>query len=177
MHTVLLPDDERALINAVEAMAATRSTRSAEHVVLDQGRLLTARPWPRRGAPRRGRPGQCHRNSLRVARITGGVYVEGYALGPDGMARPHAWCVASDGAVLDPTWPGGRAHAYLGVPMSTEFVLAFQGRTLTRTCFRGVLDTEVQVTRDANRIFTAGVPSYGLIDVGRPLELGCSPPA
>ncbi len=77
----------------------------------------------------------------------------------------HAWCSASDGTVLDPARDSA-ALAYLGVPMSWEFVRAFQQRTLTKTWFRGVLDPAVQA-RDAERIFRSGVPLHGMLDCGR----------
>ncbi|MFI9162474.1 hypothetical protein [Kitasatospora aureofaciens] len=174
MPTHLLIADEYALFGAVTAMATT-SVCPAARVVLAQGRLFTPAPWPRSGAPRRGASGRCHRNALRVARLLSGVYVEGYALTAEGTARAHAWCATADGTVLDPAWPGGEARAYLGVPMATEFVLAFQQRTLTKTRFRGVLDEDVQA-RDAGRIYQAGVPLHGRLDVGRPHPLTTAEP-
>ncbi|MFD8705086.1 hypothetical protein ACFV1W_21125 [Kitasatospora sp. NPDC059648] len=169
MSADLLTADEYALVDAVTAMATTTGCPAAR-VVLAQGRLFTPAPWPRSGAPRRGAPGRCHRNALRVARILPGAYAEGYALTAEGTARAHAWCARADGTVLDPAWSEGEARAYLGVPMAAEFVLAFQQRTLTKTRFRGVLDEDVQA-RDAGRIFQAGVPLYGRLDVGRPHPL------
>ncbi|MEU8927582.1 hypothetical protein AB0D10_42880 [Kitasatospora sp. NPDC048545] len=165
MPAALLTADEYALVDAVAALATT-TVCPAARVVLAQGRLFTPAPWPRSGTPRRGAPGRCHRNALRVARLLPGVYVEGYALTAEGAVRAHAWCATADGTVLDPAWSEGVARAYLGVPMAPEFVLAFQQRTLTKTRFRGVLDKDVQV-RDAGRIFQAGVPLYGRLDVGR----------
>ncbi|MFJ8477699.1 hypothetical protein [Kitasatospora sp. NPDC094011] len=157
---------ERDLLSAIEARA-TPGTPSAPDAVLDQGRLFTPAPWPR-GAPRRGTRERCHPNALRVAQLTGTAYVEGYAYA-DGTAWPHAWCAGPGGTVLDPTWPGGAATAYLGIPMTTQFVRAFQQRTTTKTAFVGVLDAEVQTVRDATRVFTDGIPVWGLLDLGRPL--------
>ncbi|MFJ2581163.1 hypothetical protein [Kitasatospora aureofaciens] len=162
MPADLLTTDEYALVTAVATLASTALSPAAR-VVLAQGRLLTPAPWPCSGAPRRGAPGRCHRNALRVARLLPGVYVEGYALTADGMARAHAWCATADGIVLD---PDGMARAYLGVPMAPEFVCAVQQRTLTKTRFRGLLDVDVQA-RDAGRIFQGGVPLYAMRDVGR----------
>jgi hypothetical protein len=50
--------------------------------------------------------------------------------------------------------------------MAWEFVAAFQKRTLTKTYFRGIFDSDVQA-RDAERILRAGVPVYGMVDLGR----------
>ncbi|MFJ3216489.1 hypothetical protein ACIPLC_11275 [Kitasatospora sp. NPDC086801] len=156
---------ERALLTVIEARAEPGAL-SAVNVVLAQGRTFVPAAWPR-GAPRRGLLGRCHPNALRIARLTGFAYVEGYA-SVRGTTHPHAWCAGPDGAALDPTWPDGTATAYLGVPMTTAFVRAFQQRTLTKTVFVGVLDAEVQAVRDATRIFTGGVPDWGLLDIGRP---------
>ncbi|MFF9645888.1 hypothetical protein [Kitasatospora aureofaciens] len=173
MPAELLTPHDHVLLAAVTSLATTTGSQAAR-VVLDQGRLFTPAPWPRSGAPRRGAPGRCHRNALRVARLLPGAYAEGYALAEDGTARAHAWCVDVEGNVLDPAWSDGPVLAYLGVPMAWEFVLAFQKRTLTKTHFRGVLDPLVQA-RDAERIFRSGVPLYGMRDVGRiPPALECT---
>ncbi|CAM5668423.1 hypothetical protein BOQ63_000250 (plasmid) [Streptomyces viridifaciens] len=175
MPADLLTADECALVEAVAALT-TGAVCPAAHVVLAQGRLFTPAPWPRSGAPRRGAPGRCHRNALRLARLLPGAYVEGYALTTEGTVRAHAWCATGDGTVLDPAWSEGASRAYLGVPMAPEFVLAFQQRTLTKTRFLGVLDEDVQA-RDAGRIFQAGVPLYAMRDVGRiPPDLFQRPP-
>lgn len=165
MPADLLTADECALVDAVAALT-TGAVCPAARVVLAQGRLFTPAPWPRSGAPRRGAPGRCHRNALRLARLLPGAYVEGYALTTEGTVRAHAWCATGDGTVLDPAWSEGASRAYLGVPMAPEFVLAVQQRTLTKTRFLGVLDENVQA-RDAGRIFQAGVPLHGMLDIGR----------
>ncbi|MGW2375407.1 hypothetical protein [Kitasatospora sp. NPDC001683] len=166
MPADLLTAHDHALVTAVTTLATTPGSPAAR-IVLAQGRLLAPAPWPRSGAPRRGSCGQCHPNALRIAaRLPGAAYVEGYALTADGTAQAHAWCATADGTALDPTRPEAPALAYLGVPMTPAFVLAFQKRTLTKTRFRGVLDPDVQV-RDAGRIYQAGVPTYGVLDVGR----------
>ncbi|MEU6972786.1 hypothetical protein AB0A71_34745 [Kitasatospora aureofaciens] len=144
---------------------ATEADCPAARVVLAQGRLLTPAPWPSSGAPRRGVGGRCHRDALRVARLLPGAYVEGFVLAPGSEVRAHAWCAAADGTVFDPASPDHPVLAYLGVPMDSEFVVAFQQRTRTKTCFRGVLDPEVQA-RDAHRIVQAGVPMRAIVNIG-----------
>ncbi|WP_406085889.1 hypothetical protein [Kitasatospora purpeofusca] len=163
-----------------DLIAAARTTtdpdeRAAARILLAQGRLFTPGLWPAAGAPRRGAPAHCFANALRVAHRTGGAYVEGFVLAA-GSLRRHAWCVRADGAVLDPTWPRGEAaQAYLGVPMAPWFVDAFQQRTLTKTCFLGVLDPRVQAERDAGRIYDAGVPALAVLDLGTPVHPGARP--
>ncbi|WBP91320.1 hypothetical protein [Kitasatospora cathayae] len=175
MPADLLTAHDHALVTAVTALATTPGSPAAR-IVLAQGRLLAPAPWPRSGAPRRGSCGQCHPNALRIAaRLPGAAYVEGYALTADGTAQAHAWCATADGTALDPTRPEDPALAYLGVPMTPAFVLAFQKRTLTKTRFRGVLDPDVQA-RDAGRIYQAGVPTYGVLDVGRIPPASDQPP-
>ncbi|MFB7618308.1 hypothetical protein [Kitasatospora sp. NPDC056181] len=157
-----------------DLIAAARTTtdpddRAAARIVLAQGRLFAPKPWPATGAPRRGSPAHCFANAMRVAHRTGGAYVEGFVLAA-GRLRRHAWCAQADGAVLDPTWPRGETpQAYLGVPMAPWFVNTFQQRTLTKTCFPGVLDARVQAERDADRIYRDGVPAAALLDLGTPV--------
>lgn len=49
------------------------------------------------------------------------VYVEGYAAGI--IPVLHAWCVDSDGKVVDPTWDDGIGTEYFGVPFNRAFVM------------------------------------------------------
>lgn len=111
--------------------------RSVEALVLAHGRfvnvsLTTAITYPR------GRQRECFRNACLLAESAGAVYVEGYALAQidDGAFHvAHAWCIDSDGALLEPTWlqPG---VAYLGVPLRLSFVK----ETILRRNRYGVLD-------------------------------------
>ncbi|MET9403178.1 hypothetical protein [Kitasatospora sp. NPDC002965] len=146
-----------------------------EAVVLAQGLLHSPTPWPA-GMPRRSIDGSPFRNAWRVARTaTGLTYTEGFALRavPAGVVH-HAWCVDPAGRALDPTWPDGRGLAYLGLPMTTDWVESVRRRTCTRTAFVGILDEGVQRSRDAERVLTFGVPGAALVRVGTPVT---RPPA
>ncbi|MGF1427510.1 hypothetical protein [Kitasatospora sp. LaBMicrA B282] len=153
--------DEQHLLERLRDLAGEGLACSAA-VVLDQGRLFTPGPWPGLGMPKRSPFGSCHRNALRVARSTGGAYVEGFALA-NGRVLPHAWCLTA-GQVLDATWPDGTAQALVGVAVTVAYVEAVQQRTCTRTAFPGILDTTLQWNRDAGRIFEYGIPDWALAD-------------
>ncbi|ANZ39573.1 hypothetical protein BBK82_29525 [Lentzea guizhouensis] len=60
-----------------------------------------------------------------AARITGGLYVEGYVW-VDGHAEPAAWCGVGDQVVYGP-----EAGAYLGVPLAPHFCRRIQQRNGT----------------------------------------------
>ncbi|MEV7024876.1 hypothetical protein [Kitasatospora sp. NPDC093558] len=159
---------ELDLLRALKSRAAGGGL-SAEAVVLAQGRLQVPSGWPA-GLPRRSDGGDCFRNAWRIAlKPAGLVYVEGFVLGEGGVVTRRAWCADEDGRALDPTWRDGRALAYVGVGMAAAWVAAVQQRTCTRTRFPGVLDAAVQHTRDADRVFTYGVPATALIPLGREL--------
>ena len=53
------------------------------------------------------------------------VYVEGYAAGV--IPVQHAWCVTTDGKVVDPTWKDG--SAYIGVPLNGDYVRKYALKT------------------------------------------------
>lgn len=85
-----------------------------EHLVLEHGQLWLGgtRPFGIRG----GTPRQCYKNAWRTAKLYGYAYVEGYAIHAGLFPVGHAWCVAPDGTVIDPTWSPNRGTLYLGVP-------------------------------------------------------------
>jgi hypothetical protein len=66
---------------------------------------------------------QCFANSLAlVQRRPDLIYCEGYAAGI--IPTVHAWCVTSDGTVVDPTWTGDlQGEEYIGIPFQTQFVV------------------------------------------------------
>lgn len=67
----------------------------------------------------------------------GWAYVEGYALyALDANSKPyhHAWLATPEGHVFDPTWGNGGA-AYIGVPMSFEWLVAERTRRNHETVF------------------------------------------
>lgn len=103
-------------------------------IILDYGRVMPAKPLPK--SIKRGLPKSCYFNCQKVLEKHKDLtYVEGYAL-PSSNIVPliHAWLLDDKGEAIDPTWetPG---LAYLGIPLSTEWVFSIiarrqqQGRT------------------------------------------------
>jgi hypothetical protein len=86
---------------------------------------------------------QCFKNSYNMAIRHGITYVEGIASKESEPLYPqhHAWCIDSDGKVLDRTW--GIAFAYFGIPFKTKFVRALLTERKQRrpdSMYYGVLD-------------------------------------
>lgn len=125
-----LGDTGRSLLASIGQIAdlhpaaAGERYRSAQALVLDQGRAWTPIPLPEDLEDRRGVPGHCFEFAARLAdAVPGLVYVEGYACPLPGMdwAVPHAWAGRlADGAALDPTWPEPGV-AYYGIPLTAEY--------------------------------------------------------
>lgn len=74
-----------------------------------------------------GAPKLCFGNAIALAMLRGLTYVEGYAIGPHGIAIHHAWNTDDEGRLIDVTWSAlwddGRRWpipdaAYLGVRFS-----------------------------------------------------------
>lgn len=93
-----------------------------EDLVHHWGFAFQYAPLPRsiRKAPFR----KCYQNAAHLAiREPGLVYVEGIAY--SGLiATGHAWCVTSNGTVIDPTWKRNSVgdRAYVGVPFDQRFL-------------------------------------------------------
>ncbi|WNI17566.1 hypothetical protein [Actinacidiphila sp. ITFR-21] len=91
---------------------------SLADLLLEHGRLFTPASLP--ASVHRLSPRQCYANAFALATVRPElVYAEGYAVcdyDGDLIHYQHAWCVAEDGTVVDPTWltPG---DAYLGLPI------------------------------------------------------------
>lgn len=125
-------------------------------LLLERGRFFTPAELPAnvRRLPAR----QCYANAFLLAtRRAELVYAEGYALHAydDTLLHfQHAWCVAPDGSVVDPTWetPG---DAYLGLPLGPAVGPPSLGPGLIHemTFLAPVLE--------------AGLPADALVDVGR----------
>jgi hypothetical protein len=54
-------------------------------------------------------------------------YVEGWALAPDGVPTRHAWCVDSEGRVIDAQWPAPESLTYFGVVVPRAYAYAWRG--------------------------------------------------
>ena len=77
---------------------------------------------------------QCYRNAFLLALEKDWDYVEGYATTTElGIPLMHAWCLDSEGRVVDPTWSDG--DAYVGVVIPRELAV----RVMRRVELYGVL--------------------------------------
>ena len=121
--------------------------RSTQEFIVRHGWLFPPKQFPAKYRKwRRGLHG-CFENSLELAVESGELaYVEGFALPPEGISEQptaHAWCVDSDGNVVDPTWHtrmGGRD--YCGLAFDKGLILAQNG---PGQCRHPVLSDHVQV--------------------------------
>ncbi|XVV10852.1 hypothetical protein ACQP2X_39340 [Actinoplanes sp. CA-131856] len=132
---------------------------STPHLLLAHGRLFA--PAVRPGAIERMRDHFCFENAAAVAREQNLIYAEGFAAFTTAsgltMPLPHAWCLTTDGAVVDPTWDNG--DAYLGI--------AFTDTTLLPSSNRGLLDDH----RNSDRFLREGLAPGTYTDLGRPLPV------
>ncbi|MFE4527050.1 hypothetical protein ACFRMO_07610 [Streptomyces anulatus] len=130
---------------------------SLAELLLERGRLFVPAELPT--TVKRLPPRQCYANAFAMASVRSDlVYAEGYAvcdLGDGDLLHfQHAWCVALDGTVVDPTWdtPG---LAYLGLPL---------GPRVGPPAFGPGLIHEIS---DLVPVLEAGLPADVLVDVGR----------
>lgn len=84
-------------------------------------------------------------------------YCEGYAVhGPvggintSGFVAHHAWLITADGTIYDPTWKWSPDHAYVGLPLTWDFVRS----SLLRTKVYGVLYQDWRIMTDAPATYT-----------------------
>lgn len=100
---------------------------SAAEFFLRHGCLFAPQPLPPRYRKGKGGLHDCQRNAFLLATSCPELdYAEGYALpaaSPPDMPMEHAWCVAADGHVLDPTWTGRLIGCeYCGLAFDKDFL-------------------------------------------------------
>jgi hypothetical protein len=116
-----LPEDspQRDMMDFVNNVASMQDN-SIYGVVRRHGQFYTPQPLPKKY--KMGKIKECYSNAYRLSQKHGLQYVEGLAF-PDFMNIPieHAWCVDSDGNVIDNTWkiPG---TVYYGIPFEDDFI-------------------------------------------------------
>ena len=111
--------------------------RSVEDLLLQHGREWQPAADQDSGIPDMETfPKHCFDNAFKMAVFSGGklAYVEGYAL--DIIPTEHAWCVNSDGLVIDPTWhrhANGIGKEYYGIeiPLSKVIEIREMGNVAT----------------------------------------------
>lgn len=84
------------------------------------------RPWMPQARPadiELATPKQCYQNAAALVMQHRNLwYVEGYACPPGLIPLHHAWCVDSDGRVIDPTLQEPQNTQYFGIPVSAGFL-------------------------------------------------------
>lgn len=116
----------RRWLGMVADFLEAAGVRSLERVVLTHGRAWSAAPLPPAYAHARGVVKECFQNAAQLAFDEPALtYVEGFA--HRYVPTLHAWCVDSEGRVVDPTWRDEllatwRDAAYVGIPFDTTFV-------------------------------------------------------
>jgi hypothetical protein len=74
------------------------------------------------------RPGEikeCFKNAFSLASGRKFIYCEGYATADNiPIAIFHAWCVTSEGIVVDRTWIDYETPRYIGIPFRLEYALS-----------------------------------------------------
>ncbi|MDG4795211.1 hypothetical protein [Micromonospora sp. WMMD1082] len=108
------------LIDASNQIADGWRHATSFHLLLASGRLFTPGPLPRGLGKMRDR--FCFINAATAARRSHGLlYAEGIAsftVRGQPLSVPHAWCAATDGTAVDPTWDAGMGVAYLGIAIT-----------------------------------------------------------
>lgn len=126
-------------------MPANLAYRGVEGIVAAHGISFSAVSWKsfRGRGYRRGQERGCFKNAFRLALgFDDLIYCEGLAFSGIIPAH-HAWCVDSDGNVVDPTWREDRFQSipveqweYVGVPFESGWVW----KTTARRKVYGLLD-------------------------------------
>lgn len=117
-------------------------------------------PAPLPSQRRRGPERNCYANATDYSRTYHLTYVEGFALTDVDLACEHAWCVGADGQVHDPTWRDGGGVAYLGIPLSIDYLERFDEQFGNA---RPLLDFYL----DNCRILRDGLACDAIVPVGR----------
>lgn len=99
----------------------SRMGNLAADFYLRLGQAYPAAPVPARYE--RGEMRQCYKNAGQLATSHLDLaYCEGYAVRAGLFPMHHAWCLDTEGRVLDTTWPYDPENEYLGVSLSTDFL-------------------------------------------------------
>lgn len=111
------PATAQVCLEMLEVMARMGHVPSV--FTLKMGRAWPAQPLPAWVAP--GPKRQCYQNAGTLAiENVGLTYVEGYAQPPGLPPVHHAWCLDTQGRVIDNTFTDPEDSQYFGVPLTAE---------------------------------------------------------
>lgn len=82
---------------------------------------------------------ECYKNATQISQARNLRYVEGFGCHRDLFPMFHAWCLAEDGTVIDPTWRYPEQSDYRGFVIPREIVL----QQMIKTKMYGVLGTDL----------------------------------
>ena len=72
---------------------------------------------------RHGSIGACYRNSALMSLRHDLIYVEGFgSINSHHSPTLHAWCIDTEGHVLDRTWSFTGENSYYGIPISKSYI-------------------------------------------------------
>lgn len=131
-----------------------------EHLLLAHGRLFDLGRRPADIGKMRDR--FCFQNAATAARRHGLLYAEGIAVFSvtSGFAcLPHAWCVTSHAAVVDPTWDDGAGQAYLGITLADPDLWPTDNRGLLHDHQRSAFLLRGELSLDSNASLGRAVPA------------------
>lgn len=129
----------------------------SQRFVLRNGKAFAPRARP--GNVKKGKVGYCFANALTLALDNPQYsYVEGYAVDVTiGLPLVHAWCIDSQGFVIDNTWVDSKKSQYIGVVMDTQEVKD----EVDRQGFYGVLGVDLT---NVDYIFRHDPELKGVVD-------------
>lgn len=137
-----IPECLKAEVAVIVSMK--RNTINGYHSISDFV-LKNARVWNPQPLPSQYpsmTPKECFANAQQLVLENGSglIYCEGYALGV--IPVLHAWCLDSDGNVIDPTWSGRKKRVdigseYFGIAFNEDYIV---DRMLAIECYHSLLD-------------------------------------
>lgn len=111
---------------------------SQEDFVKQNGQFFTGQKYPKKYSKGRGEKKLCYTNAFNlVQRFPELIYVEGFGMSKNvPFPIQHAFCVNSEGSVVDPTWDNQEESIYFGVKFNWDYVV----ETILRTKHYGIID-------------------------------------
>lgn len=118
------PPTSEDLVAALQARCSWDFGTWRPRFVLQHGKPFT--PTDRPKGMRQRKAQHCYRNAGThvINRPDASAYVEGYAMGADGLCFEHAWITLDGVHAIDPTLPDAQSYAYFGIQFSPAALAA-----------------------------------------------------